>query len=206
MSLSRRRKPIQPRSVFTVNAVLEATARILTEQGLDRLTTNAVAELAGVSVGSIYQYFPSKEALVAELRSRHEREIGEVLEVAVKSCEGLGFEDSLRVVVLANVEAHARESKLHYLLTERYADVGFEINERQPRFKFAGGESNPIVQHLRDTQDIPLARAKIIGQLCGVIVESMTHAGVVHQQPHLPNEVLVEEIVAAVLGYLDRAV
>lgn len=57
-----RRSPRQERSQFTVDAIFEAVARIVATQGEDALTTNRIAEVAGVSVGSLYQYFPSKEA------------------------------------------------------------------------------------------------------------------------------------------------
>jgi AcrR family transcriptional regulator len=204
-SLSPRRKPIQPRSAFTVDAVLDATALILTEQGLERLTTNTIAELAGVSVGSIYQYFPSKEAIIAELRRRHQREVYELLRDAAESCEGLSFEESLRRIVRANVEAHARDPRLHYLLTERYGDVGFEVSANEPRFEFAGADSNPIGRYLRSVAGVPRARAQVLTQMCSSIIESLTHACVVHEQPQLPDDELVEEIVFAVLGYLDRA-
>ena len=203
-SLSPRRKPTQPRSTFTVDAVLDATARILTEQSLERLTTNAIAELAGVSVGSIYQYFPNKEALIAELRRRHLRDVNDALQDAIESANGLDLEDALRWVVRANVEAHARNPWLHYLLTVRYADVGFEVDVAEPRFSFTGIESSPIEQYLKTITGLPRARAKILAQMCYVIIESMTHASVVHGQPRLEIEALVEEIVLAVLGYLDR--
>lgn len=62
-----RKVPRQQRSSATVEAILEAAARILERGGLDAFTTNAVAAMAGVSVGSLYQYFPGKEALLAEL-------------------------------------------------------------------------------------------------------------------------------------------
>lgn len=69
MRLEPRKRPHQQRSAATVDAILEA-ARILERKGLDALTTNAVAELAGVSIGSLYQYFPGKAAILAELIRR----------------------------------------------------------------------------------------------------------------------------------------
>ena len=70
MLLEPRKRPHQQRSAATVDAILEAAARILERKGLDALTTNAVAELAGVSIGSLYQYFPGKAAILAELIRR----------------------------------------------------------------------------------------------------------------------------------------
>ena len=64
---------------MTVNALLEATARILIREGFDKASTNRIAEVAGVSVGSLYQYFPGKEALVAALIDRHNQEVMQVV-------------------------------------------------------------------------------------------------------------------------------
>ncbi len=74
-ALNARKQPRQSRSVSTVDAILEAAARILEGGGLNALNTNAVAELAGVSVGSLYQYFPGKDALLAALIRRKRAEM-----------------------------------------------------------------------------------------------------------------------------------
>ena len=70
-----RKSASQKRSRLTVDALLEATARILIREGFGNASTNRIAEVAGVSVGSLYQYFPGKEALVAALVDRHRQEI-----------------------------------------------------------------------------------------------------------------------------------
>src|ERR1700742_4874000 len=82
-----RKNASQERSRATVEALVDATARILVKEGFDKASTNRIAEVAGVSVGSLYQYFPSKEALVAAVIERHQQEImqvvrGELAEVA----------------------------------------------------------------------------------------------------------------------------
>ena len=70
MNIDLRKRPSQERSRHTVDAILEAAARILEAGGLQALTTNTVAERAGVSPGSLYQYFPDKHAILAELIRR----------------------------------------------------------------------------------------------------------------------------------------
>lgn len=67
---TRRRRPLQSRSRQTVEAILEAAAQVLESHGPERATTNRIAERAGVSIGTLYQYFPNKEALYAELARR----------------------------------------------------------------------------------------------------------------------------------------
>src|SRR5215469_766668 len=87
-----RKHASQERSRATVDALIEATARILVREGFDRASTNRIAEVAGVSVGSLYQYFPGKEALVAAVILRHNQEImhlvrGALAEVAAQPIE-----------------------------------------------------------------------------------------------------------------------
>ena len=79
-ALNARKRPRQARSAAMVEAILEAAARILEDGGLAAFNTNAVAEKAGVSVGSLYQYFPGKAALLAELIRRKRAELMESLE------------------------------------------------------------------------------------------------------------------------------
>lgn len=67
---SPRKSPVQKRSKITVDVILEAAARVLAKEGAEALTTNRIAEVAGVSVGSVYQYFPNKESIVAALVDR----------------------------------------------------------------------------------------------------------------------------------------
>src|SRR6476620_4221327 len=84
--------PRQRRAWVTYNAMLDATARLLEGRGFAELTTNHVADLAGVSIGSLYEYFPDKETLVAELARRTIREI--LIEVGdgLKDAVSLGGE------------------------------------------------------------------------------------------------------------------
>src|SRR5688572_18416822 len=83
-----RKRPRQERSKATRDALLEATARVLKKQGFDRASTNRIAEEAGVSIGSLYQYFPSKESLVAALVERHVDEMMTLLEAALVRVAG----------------------------------------------------------------------------------------------------------------------
>ncbi|MDZ4776156.1 MAG: helix-turn-helix domain-containing protein, partial [Alphaproteobacteria bacterium] len=71
-----KKTPRQSRSAATFEAIIEAGARILREGGYEALTTNRVADLAGVSVGSLYQYFPNKEAILVEMVCRHLTDLG----------------------------------------------------------------------------------------------------------------------------------
>src|SRR5216110_1553486 len=77
-----RKDPRQERSRDTVEAIVQASAHILGRRGWAGFTTNGVAEAAGVSIGSLYQYFPNKLALVEEVRRRHFQDVLNALRTA----------------------------------------------------------------------------------------------------------------------------
>lgn len=86
---------------MTVEAISEATIQVLLAVGLDRLTTTRVAERAGVSVGTLYQYYPNKQALLYAVLNVHSIKVAEAVERACQTNRG----SELEVLVAAVVEA-----------------------------------------------------------------------------------------------------
>lgn len=84
-----RKHASQERSRATVEVLIEATARILVREGFDKAGTNRIAEQAGVSIGPLYQYYPSKEALVAAVIDRHNEELMQVVRGALAEAAAL---------------------------------------------------------------------------------------------------------------------
>ena len=101
-----RKSASQERSRLTVDALLEATTRVLIKEGYDRASTNRIAEVAGVSIGSLYQYFPSKEALVAAVIDRHTQEISEVTRNALVKAAARPIEVAAREFVSVAIDGH----------------------------------------------------------------------------------------------------
>src|ERR1700756_3303158 len=91
-----RKNASQDRSRATVEVLVEATARILVKEGFDRASTNRIAETAGVSIGSLYQYFPGKEALVAAVIDRHNDELMEIVSAALAQVASQPPETAIR--------------------------------------------------------------------------------------------------------------
>src|SRR5580698_749848 len=82
-----RKTPVQARSTVTVEAIAEATVQVLLSHGTDRLTTTKVAERAGVSVGTLYQYFPNKQSLLFAVLEDHLDKVSAAVEAAcVRAC------------------------------------------------------------------------------------------------------------------------
>ena len=119
-----RKRPRQERSKATVDSILAATARVLVRHGFDGLTTNAVATTAGVSIGSLYQYFPNKEALVGALIERHMEEMNALVLAELTRVARLPLAQAARAVIELTIRAHAIDPELHRVLTEQVPRVG----------------------------------------------------------------------------------
>lgn len=111
-----RKLPRQERAKATVEAIISAAAQVLVEQGYEGATTARVADRAGVSVGSLYQYFPNKEALVADLITRHADEIVDIMRRALEDPSHRTLDDGLRAMVEACAAAHRLDPALHKIL------------------------------------------------------------------------------------------
>lgn len=103
-SIEPRKKPRQARAAATVEAILQATAHILEREGLGALNTNHIAERAGVSVGSLYQYFPTKQAILTEIIRRKRWRLVDAISQSLQAGEGESFDESLDRLIAAAIE------------------------------------------------------------------------------------------------------
>lgn len=104
-ALKPRKKPRQARARVTVDAIFEATVQVLLRDGLDRLTTSRVAERAGVSVGTMYQYFPHKQALIYALNERYLEALAEKIEDTCRIWHGAPADRMVAALVEAYWQA-----------------------------------------------------------------------------------------------------
>ena len=105
ITLEPRKLPRQARSQATVDAIFEATIQVLLAEGLQRLTTIRVAERAGASVGTLYQYYPHKQALLYAVLQRHLKRVGEAVQTAAQSVHHTSLATMVSAVVEAFVSA-----------------------------------------------------------------------------------------------------
>ena len=120
-----RKSPSQERSRATVDAIVDATARVLVRDGYDALSTNRVAREAGVSVGSLYQYFPGKEALVAAVMERHASRLQEHIAARMaEAAPGATAEEVATELIRAMLTAQMAEPRLHRALVEQVPRIG----------------------------------------------------------------------------------
>ena len=194
----------QSRSRATVDALVEATARVLTKDGYERASTNRIASVAGVSIGSLYQYFPSKEALVAAVIERHAQELSRVVRDTYLRIAALPIETGAREFVRAAIAAHRVDPKLHRILDEEVPRAGLEnvdaaVQNANGLFR-AYFEAH---RHEIDVSDPELAAFILV-----TTVEALTHSAVLHRPDILAGEkavAFVDEVTRLVLRYLRPA-
>ena len=201
MRINPRKSALQKRSRLTVKSLLEATARILVREGYDKASTNRIAEVAGVSVGSLYQYFPSKEALVAALIDRHNQQIMQAVRGELADAVNLPMEQAVRKLVAVAVKAHRIDPKLHRVLAEQIPRVGrlekLETFNRQNYALFAAY----LERHRDEINAVDLGLAAFV---CVTSIEALTHTAVLHHKivSDEATAALVEAATRLVVGYL----
>jgi AcrR family transcriptional regulator len=111
-----RRKPTQERAQVTVEAMLDAAVKLLKRGGVSSITTNRIAETAGVSIGSVYQYFPNKRAIFIALHDRHVRQVDSVMQRRMLESAEATLEGLVGSLIEGMIEAHAIDPELSDLL------------------------------------------------------------------------------------------
>ncbi len=123
-SLKPRKRPVQARSEATVAAIFEASIQVLLSAGYRKLTTSRVAERAGVSVGTLYQYFPNRQALMSAVLERYLGEMSASIEADVQSLHGRSLDDTATRLVDAFIAAKWRRLDVSRAMHEPLVEVG----------------------------------------------------------------------------------
>jgi AcrR family transcriptional regulator len=204
-ALRPRKRPLQARSRATVDAILRAAAQVFTAQGYAATTTNHIAERAGVSIGSLYEYFPSKDALLVALMEAHLAEAETILATAAAEA----FEDAddvaavVRRFVRAMVDLHARDRPLHRVLFE---EAPLPARMRRQILAIERRVVEHVAEYLRarpgaTTRDPEMAAAVVVQA-----IEGLTHKLVVYGERDTDVDAYVDEMVALVTAYLAAPV
>jgi AcrR family transcriptional regulator len=122
-TLKPRKTPIQARSTASVDAILQATLQVLTSVGKERLTTTRVAARAGVSVGTLYQYFPNKSALLQAALRRHMDHVRSAIETVCAQQRSQSLLDMGTALIFAYLEAKMQNVKASAALYAVSSDV-----------------------------------------------------------------------------------
>ncbi len=192
-----RKAPRQARARATHGAILEAAAQIIAAGGLAAFNTNAVAERAGVSIGSLYQYFGNKDALmVALIHRQQESQLASVAQ-AVASVEDADLATTIRVIVRAAMQHHHDNSLLASAIDHEEARL--PLDAELTGYLDQGGELvwGLLSRHAAEIGDVDVDRAVIT---LPALVRAATDSWANRNPPML--NVAEDEAVRAALGYL----
>lgn len=196
---SRRRAPRQERAQATCDAILTATARVLLKDGYEAASTNRIAQEAGVSVGSLYQYFPSKEGLVTALMERHRARGLADFEAGLVPLASQPLPVAMRALIRQVISVKREDPKLHQVLHElipRMRQWGLSDVYSQRLFRLVRAFLAPRFEELRP-QNLDMAVFVLVTS-----VEALCHTAVTDRPDYLEDESFVEEVAALALGYL----
>jgi AcrR family transcriptional regulator len=151
--LEPRKQPVQARSTASVDAILDATTQVLLSVGKERLTTTRVALRAGVSIGTLYQYFPNKSALLQAALKRHLDDVTKAIEQVTQEQKGNTLESMATALITTFLRAKMKDAKTSVALYSVSSDVdGAKMAQRM------GLRSNKAVVEMLSTTCEPLAK------------------------------------------------
>jgi AcrR family transcriptional regulator len=197
--LEPRKSPVQARSAASVDAILEATIQVLLSAGKERLTTTRVASRAGVSVGTLYQYFPNKSALLQAALRHHLDEVTESVERVCREQKGNPLRQMATAVITTFLEAKMRDAKSSVALYSVSSDVdGAKIAERM------GVRANKAIVEMLATASERLTRdpqlvASMLQSAMGGVSRRLLESGA----PEKHFDTLLQELIFLMSGYLD---
>lgn len=201
--LSPRKAPRQSRSQATVTAILDATAHILLERGFAQTSTNAIAERAGVSVGSLYQYFSNKDELIAALHARHGEQMMAVIQRALTKAMDATLDDALGGLIEATVEAHRVDADLHRVLEQQLGGTDKETLHEE----YVDVMEDRIVALLaRHRDEITAPDLKLASYMLMNASHGLIHAVVLHRPKGVSLKAATQEIVRMMKAYLTSPV
>ncbi|AUH12236.1 transcriptional regulator [Dickeya solani] len=193
-----RKTPVQARSRATVDAIIQASAYILNRYGWESLTTNAIAERAGVNISSLYQFFPNKEAIINELQRRHALEMHNELHETLRLFpEQSSLREALTLIVEMIVDKHRVSPAVHKALTEEIPLTARRVLEDEEELRKCLIDGlKPFMKNVPD----PEFALYIIGTATHAIIHRVT----VDRPTLLHTQLLVSELVTLFEFYLNR--
>lgn len=168
--------PQQSRSKATVDAILDAAIQLLLSDSYDKTSTNRVAERAGISIGSLYEYFPGKEAIFAEIRRREDRKL---YRTSAQNDLPVTIKEMLELHITTHIDLVRSNLKLHVALARevpQFAVVNAEADILSTYLPPAQESFNERRQQLRDHRDPVFLAEFIIHVLRGTINEYLLHS------------------------------
>jgi AcrR family transcriptional regulator len=191
-----RREPKQQRSRRTVDDVLEAVQLVVKRHGTRAITTNRIAEAAGVSIGSLYQYFPDKRTIFTALHDRHVADVRQVIEQTTAGCASASLEEFTRELVQGLLNVHAEGAELHEIVSSAVPEgaLGFK-NALHHTFGWVLSRADQERYSLDETERMLFVLPRM--------VESLVHGAAHQARAALSRDGARNEAIRAVMAYLN---
>ena len=187
-----RKQPTQDRSRHTVAAILEATIRVLDEAGSAGLTTTRVAEVAGVSVGTLYQYFPNRDALLNALLADHLEAAIAAVERECTACAGLPLAEAAPRVVRAFLAAKATRAAASRIMNKAF---GIGMLDDRPLVVAATHRAHLAIGKLATGTAEPSPDIMSKASLACSALEGIVRAAITDDPDRLNDPVWIEQVV-----------
>lgn len=200
VSLDPRKKPQQRRSRDTIDAIFEATIQVLLANGFDQTTTIQIADRAGVSIGSLYQYFPNKRALLAAIVGRHVGGVADATIAACMSVHGQPIEAMCATIMTAFVDAKTRRPDVSRALYLPTALVNGDAIVKE--------ESSRCIQAIHDmlitASDAKFEQPQLVSSVLVASIVGPTRAAIESGGDRRTFDGLKRHLTALCVGYLKE--
>jgi AcrR family transcriptional regulator len=193
-----RRTPTQVRAAVTVEAILEAARELIARDGFKSLSTNTVARRAGVSVGSLYQYFPNKTSILGALIERHVAEVEPAIDHSLDELADptIPYAVALRRLFGRLIDLHRAHPHLHdMLIGDAPPDVLALRREREQDYVAR------TAAIFRARADVTVKNVLAAAQVTVLTAEALSHFLVHSAPPDLDREAFVDEAVQLLASY-----
>jgi len=198
-----RKSPAQERSRFTVEQIVQAATQVFSERGHAGATTNHIAERAGVSIGSLYQYFPNKEAILVTLAKRHVEIAGNLLMglAAGRNLLETDLTELLSLFIKATLELHTGNRRLNYVILSEAvwsAEAMEQVHALEDQF------IDQLALTLDTHRQVSVKNSRHAAYILVHTIKNLAHEFVIHPPEGMSEEAFVEEMVELVGRYLNR--
>jgi AcrR family transcriptional regulator len=197
--LEPRKTPVQARSAASVSAILEATIQVLLSVGKERLTTTRVAARAGVSVGTLYQYFPNKSALLQAVVKRHFSEITNAIEAVCHEQRGKSLPEMATALVTAFLDAKMKDvnTSLALYSVSGYVDAAKIVRQ------MGHGTSKAIAEMLESASEQMTADPQLVASMLQGTMAGVSRRLLESRSPEKGVDAVRRELIVLTCAYLN---
>jgi AcrR family transcriptional regulator len=202
MDVNPRKYPRQNRAKATNDAIIEASTQLLLEQGYDRFTTARAAERAGVSIGSLYQYFPNKAALAAAVIDRCSEEFIVALDRALEGRPRITLAECIGAIVDVVLASHQLAPDLHKVVIDLAPRIG--VADRTDAMSRKMAEGIEAVLRMHADEIAPEIDLSIAATIIEVLLVALSHRAAMAGAKAGENATVASEATCMITRYLAR--